>query len=181
MNTRIDTKSNSLLSVATANILWVVGGAFFLALASLCRFELWISPVPVTAQTFAVLMLGAFLGSRKGPIAVLVYLAFSACHMPLFYGILGGATTGYLIGFVVAAFFVGSVMEMGAHKSMLYTFLSFIGSGAIILICGTLWLGSLIGFKQALAVGLYPFILVDVAKSLIATTICAARWKLKKS
>lgn len=181
MNTRIETKSDSLLTAAMTQILWVVGGAFFLALASLCHFQLWLSPVPVTGQTFAILMMGAFLGSRKAPMAVLLYLGLSAVHMPLFYGLVGGATTGYLLGFVLAAFFVGIAMEKGARGSVVLTMLSFVGGGFVILSAGVLWLGSLIGFKQALIVGFYPFILIDVAKAFVATSICVARWKLQKS
>ncbi|MCH9609263.1 MAG: hypothetical protein S4CHLAM45_14660 [Chlamydiales bacterium] len=158
----------------------VVAGAFFLCLSSLCRFNLWFTPVPVTMQTFAILMLGAMLGSRRAPLAVLTYIGCSTLHIPFFLGVLGGPTTGYLLGFVIAAFAVGLLFEKGCGRHIGLTLLAFLGGSTIIYLAGLSWLGALIGFKQALILGFYPFILANLAKVCLATGLITAQWKLKE-
>ncbi len=181
MNAHIETKSTKWLSQVAYQTFIIFGGVLFLVLCSLCRFPLWFTPVPVTLQTFAILLMGAFLGSRKAPIAALIYLGCGSFGLPFFSTALGGATTGYLLGFVLATFLVGLLFERGAARHVTLTALTFLVGSLVIQLCGVLWLGSLIGFKQALVMGFYPFIIVDLAKVVVATGICSARWKLKKS
>lgn len=177
MQTHVEAKPK--ISKKVHPLLMIVGGTLFLSLASLCRIPLWFTPVPVTLQIFAVLLMGAFLGSRKGPLAVLLYLGCGSCGLPLFSAALGGATTGYLLGFVLAAYLIGLLFEMGAKRQLASVLATFILGVLVVQLCGVLWLGALIGFKAAFLAGCYPFILIDLAKACAATAITAA-W-LKQS
>lgn len=99
----------------------ILFGSLFLALFSQLAIPLWFSPVPLTMQTFAVLLLGALLGSKRGPLAVALFLAEGACGLPFFAGGtagISGATAGYLIGFVLCAFLVGFLLERGWKKKL---------------------------------------------------------------
>jgi biotin transport system substrate-specific component len=95
----------------------VFGGAIGLAL--LAQIQVPLQPVPVTGQTFGVLLVGALLGSRRGALSMLTYLSLGAAGLPVFAGLGAGAshfagpTGGYLVGFVMAAWLVGRLAERG--------------------------------------------------------------------
>jgi biotin transport system substrate-specific component len=97
----------------------VVTGSVFIALLAQVAIPLPFSPVPITGQTFAVLLVGVLLGSRRGGLGVLLYLLEGAAGLPFFAGgtaglaRLAGPTGGYLVGFVVAAIVVGLLAERG--------------------------------------------------------------------
>ena len=105
----------------------VVGGSLLIALCAQLAIG-W--PIPVTGQTFAVLMIGALLGSRRASVSVLVYIAEGASGLPVFahgrsgFTVLLGPTGGYLVGFVVAAYIVGLLAERGWDRRIGTTILA---------------------------------------------------------
>ena len=145
----------------------IIGGSLLIALSSQIRMQIGISPVPITAQTFAVLLVGATLGSRRGSLAMLAYLAEGSIGLPVFAG--GAATVGYRVGFVAAAFIVGWLAEHGWDRRLLTTALAMLMGNAAIYLFGIPWLAALIGsVNKALAMGLYPFIIGDLLKLVLA-------------
>lgn len=147
-------------------------------------------PVPVTGQTFAVLMLAALLGSRRGVLCVLAYLAEGLMGLPVFsQGRAGpamffGPTGGFLLGFVPAAYVVGALAERGWDRRAITTMLAMVLGSVAMYACGLAWLScldNLLGRPlggSVLAVGLYPFLVGDVLKIVLATFLLPCGWKL---
>lgn len=141
-------------------------------------------PVPVTGQTFAVLMLGALLGAKRGSLCVLVYLAQGAVGLPVFahgntgFTAFAGPTGGYLAGFVAAAYLVGTLAERGWDRKVAKTILAMCLGNLVIYFFGMIWLSFLIGFPKALTLGMYPFLPGDALKILLAAAILPTGWKL---
>ncbi len=147
-------------------------------------------PVPVTGQTFAVLMLAALLGSRRGVLCVLAYLAEGLMGLPVFsQGRAGpamffGPTGGFLLGFVPAAYVVGTLAERGWDRRAITTMLAMVLGSVAMYACGLAWLScldNLLGRPlggSVLAVGLYPFLVGDVLKIVLATFLLPCGWKL---
>jgi biotin transport system substrate-specific component len=136
-------------------------------------------PVPMTMQTFAVLMIGALCGWRLALTTVVAWLGLSA-GLPLLseFKTLGLAhtTIGYLAGFAVMALFTGWLAERGFTARLLPAFLVMLAADVLCFALGVAWLGGLIGFDKAIAFGLVPFILGDLVKvALAALTVTAAR------
>jgi len=161
----------------------IAGGSLFIALASQLQVPLPFSPVPVTGQTFAVLLLAAIYGSRRGPAAVLTYLTLGFIGLPVFAGGAFGAarllgpTAGYLVGFVGAAFVVGTLSERGWDRRPWTTAASMILGNLLIYITGVAWLSGFVGSKSVLAVGVLPFLAGDAIKIALATLLLPAGWK----
>ena len=155
-----------------------------IALAAQFQILLPFSPVPVTAQTFVVLLLGALFGSRRGPATVVAYLTLGAVGVPVFAGGAAGfarfvgPTAGYLVGFVVAAFAVGSLSERGWDRRPWTTAASMIIGNVIIYATGSLWLSRFVGFEAVLVTGVLPFLLGDALKIALATILLPAGWRI---
>lgn len=156
----------------TRNIFLVIATSLLLALSAQIAIPLPFSPVPVTFQTFVVLVAGAVLGSRLGALSVLVYLTEGMIGLPFFakgaagVAYLRGVTGGYLLGFVVAAFVVGLLVEKGLGRKV-STAVVAMGVGNVILyVFGIAWLQIILNvtITKALFLGLYPFIAGDVYK-----------------
>jgi len=162
----------------------VLAGSFVLALASQLAIRLPFSPVPVTAQTLAVLLIGAVMGSKRGALAVIAYLAQGATGLPVFAGGLSGVaymagpTGGYLAGFVLAAYTTGFCAEKGLDRYLLTAILAMVSGNIAIYLVGLAWLAVYVGMNNVLAMGLYPFIVGDILKLAIASMLLPAGWKL---
>lgn len=147
-------------------------------------------PVPMTMQTFVVLVLGMAYGWRLGAATVLFYLAQGALGLPVFagtpekgigLGYMMGGTGGYLVGFVLAAAACGWLASRGWDRRVSTTALSMLIGNALIYIPGLLWLGHLFGWdKPILAWGLTPFILGDLGKLVLAAIVLPFVWKSLK-
>ena len=165
----------------------VVGGSLFIALSSWVAVPLPFSPVPVTGQTLAVLLVGVLLGARRGALSLLLYLAEGAMGLPVFAaGASGitrimGPTGGYLRGFVAAAFVVGWLAERGWDRRIGSAALAMLIGNATIYLFGLSWLARFTGAEQVLPLGLYPFLAGDVVKLVLATVGLAAGWKVLPS
>ena len=141
-------------------------------------------PVPITAQTFAVLMIAALFGARRGVLCLLAYLGEGAAGLPVFANARAGVITfvgptgGYLAGFVVAAYVVGFLAEKGWDRKIWTTVLAMIIGNLIIYAFGLTWLSHLVGVRSALAGGLYPFIPGDMLKIALAAGALPSAWRL---
>lgn len=163
----------------------VVLGSLFIAVFAQISIPLPFSPIPITGQTVAVLLLGGLLGSRCSAMAVLTYLMEGALGLPVFANmktgahILMGPTAGYLWGFVIAAFFIGYISEKGFNKSIISSFLYCVLATMIILASGVFYLSIFkVGFTQAMRIGFYPFVIGGIIKSLICASVFTGVKKL---
>lgn len=179
-------RANGLLR----DILLIGAGSFLVAALAQVRIPLPFTPVPLTGQTFAVLLVGAALGSRRGAASLALYLSAGLLGLPVFTGLgsglahLAGPTGGYLLGFIVAAYVVGWLCERPMPftanrldrrwRTALFPFL--VGE-ILIYLCGLPWLASFIGSDQALAAGLFPFIPGDIVKLLLAALVLPTSWR----
>jgi biotin transport system substrate-specific component len=160
----------------------IIGGSFLIAVCSQLAVG---SPIPITGQTFAVLMVGALFGSRRGALCILTYILEGAAGLPVFsfgrggFAMLLGPTGGYLLGFVVAACITGLLAERGWDKRMGSTIVAMLCGNLAIYFFGLLWLCCLMGVStKVLAIGLYPFLIGDLLKAILATVLLPAGWKL---
>ena len=164
----------------------IAGGSLFVALAAQVTIRLPFSPVPLTGQTLAVLLVGALLGSRRGALSLLAYLFEGLAGLPVFAaGASGlayvmGPTGGYLAGFVVAAFVVGWLAERGWDRHVITAALAMVVGNVTIYACGLAWLSVYVG-RQAPALGLAPFVAGDTLKLVLAALLMPAGWKLVPS
>ena len=162
----------------------IIGGSLLIGLCAHVKVWLPFSPVPVTGQTFAVLMLGALLGPRRGCLAVLAYIIEGAAGLPVFAvgigpAVLLGPTGGYLFGFIPAAYITGRLAEMGWDRRIGTTVLAMVFGNLAIYSFGLLWLSCLTGFNiMILTLGLYPFIIGDLVKIILAAILLPAGWKM---
>lgn len=143
-----------------------------------------LQPVPITGQTLGVLLVGALLGSKRGALALLVYLAEGAVGLPVFAGGTGGLTRlagptgGYLLGFVLAAFLVGRLSERGWDRRFMITLIAMLAGNAAIYALGLPWLANFIGWEMAFKAGLLPFIPGDLAKAMVAALLLPGAWAM---
>ncbi len=174
-----DNKINAIIY----DMIIVICGSLVLGISAQIKIFLPFSPVPVTGQTFAVLMIAAMLGSKRGTMAVIAYLIEGILGIPVFASGIGmavllGPTGGFLIGFVVAAYVVGTLAQAGWDRRI-FTALSAMLAGEIIIYSfGVCWLSLMTNFKTALITGLYPFIAGDIVKITLGVAVLPAGWKL---
>ena len=176
-------RPNEKISAIIYDSLVILCGSLLVALSARIRFYLPFSPVPITGQTFAVLMLGAFLGSRRGGLTMLAYLAEGLMGLPVFTATAGlaallGPTGGYLVGFVFAAYIVGRLAERGWDRHILTAVAAMIIGDAVLLTFGFVWLAVLTSVKTAFIAGFVSFIPGDLLKIAIAAVTLPAGWKL---
>lgn len=168
--------------------LLMVGFALLTAVAAQIRFHIPGTPVPVTGQTFAVLLAGAALGSKAGAGSQMIYWMMGAIGLPVFAQQTGGwnaatgATFGYLFGFVIAAWIVGSLAERGKDRAVLSAIPAFLLGNLTVYLFGIPWLmfsvPSIETIGAALAVGFVPFIAFDLIKIVLAGLALPAAWKI---
>ena len=168
------------------DIALVLVGTFLVALCAQLAIRIPFNPVPITGQTFGVLVVGSMLGSRRAAISLGVYLLEGFLGLPVFAGgafgpaQLLGPTGGYLLGFVLAAYLVGLCAEHGWDRRVWTTLVMMSAGTFAIYILGLGWLSGFVGWKNVLAVGLYPFILGDIAKAALAAFLLPAGWRLRR-
>ncbi len=168
------------------DVLLVVTGSLFVAALAQVKIPLPFTPVPLTGQTFAVLLVGAVLGSRRGAASLLLYLAQGAIGLPVFAGgasgllYLSGPTGGYLVGFVGAAHLVGLLAERGLDRRFRSAWTVFLVGEVAIYLFGVAWLSVFLGLQQAMVAGLLPFLVGDAIKLVAAALTLPVAWKLAK-
>ena len=166
----------------------VVGFALLTAAAAQVRIPLPFTPVPITGQTFAVLLSGAALGSTSGAASQLLYVALGAVGLPFYAGgtggweVVSGATGGYLVGFIVAAWVVGKLAEQHQDRQVGTALGAFLTGNLVIYAFGVVGLMAATEMSLADAVtnGMAPFIIGDTIKVALAAALLPAAWRLTK-
>lgn len=168
---------NTILAVLGTAILWASA-----------KVQIPFYPVPMTMQTFAVLVLGMAYGWRLGAATIMLYLLEGAFGLPVFAGTpekgiglayIAGPTGGYLAGFLLAAAACGWLAERGWDRSVAKTVAAMLVGNVCMYVPGLLWLGTLVGWdKPVLAWGLTPFLLGELTKLALAAVLLPAVWKL---
>lgn len=161
----------------------VAGAAAVVGVAAQVSVTVPGSPVPVTGQTFAVLLAGTALGPARGAASMLLYVVAGALGVPWFADGSHGwpaATTGYLLGFVLAAAVVGRLASTGADRRPLRMFGTMVAGSVLIYAVGVPWLAIATGVDvtTALLLGLVPFLPGDLLKALLAAGLLPGSWRL---
>lgn len=169
----------------------VAGFALLTAVAAQVSIPLGFTPVPITGQTFAVLLAGGALGASRGASSQLLYVALGALGLPFYadgqggWDIATGSTAGYFVGFIVAAGVIGFMSEHGQDRHLFTAVPAFIAGTAVIYACGTVWLAASIdvpltagaGKPSAIAYGVAPFLVGDLVKAALAGVLLPAAWR----
>lgn len=162
----------------------VVGFSLFVALCAQIAVPLPFTPVPITGQTFGVLLTGMLLGPRLGALSLLAYLAEGLAGAPVFalgtggLSHLSGPTGGYLIAFPLAAVATGALATRGWDRHLVTTVLAMLLGNAIIYAIALPWLAHWVGASNAIALGMRPFLAGDAIKVLIAAVAVPGGWKI---
>jgi biotin transport system substrate-specific component len=172
------------------NAVLIVAGSLFMAASAQFSREFSFSTVPITGQTFAVLLIGALYGSKLGAATIIAYIAEGVTGLPFFAQGRGGiaaittASGGYLFGFIIAAYVVGWFAERGWDRSR-WIILPMLVGNAILYVPGLIWLhyqfqivDKSISWETTLDYGLWPFIAGDLAKLVAAALVVPAGWTL---
>jgi biotin transport system substrate-specific component len=163
-------------------LLLLLAGSLVVALSAQTRIDLPFTPVPITLQTAAAVLVGATLGARRGVAALIAYLAEGLAGLPVFAGGASGLayalgpTGGYLLGFVLSAFVVGWLVERGWGADPLRALAAFALGGAAVYAVGVPWLALSRGLPLEVAVGagLLPFLPGDLVKTVGAAALWSA-------
>lgn len=161
----------------------VVAGAGFVGVSAQIAIPLPFTPVPLTMQTFAVLLAGAALGWQRAIPSMLLYLVAGAAGVPWFAeGSSGTAAPsfGYIVGFILAAAVVGRLARSGADRTPARTFALMALGSAMIYLVGVPWLAVAldVGIAEAVSLGLTPFLAGDAIKALLAAGLLPGAWRL---
>jgi biotin transport system substrate-specific component len=153
-------------------------GVAFLTASSLVQVPMW--PVPITMQTFAVLMVGALCGWRLSALTVIVWLALAMLNIPVLsegkagFAVFAGTTGGYLAAFPIMSLFIGWMAERGWTSRPIPAFITLLIAEAICFTIGVAWLSTIIGFSGAVWYGFVLFAFGDLVKTLLAVAIVQA-------
>jgi len=176
------------------DIILIAAGTALTAILAQIAIPLW--PVPITGQTFSVLFVGATLGVTRAALSMVLYLAIGLLGLPVFapqadgshvtgLAALLGPTGGYLIGFILAAAFVGFLAQREWDRKWLRTLLAFVGGTVLIYAVGLPWLFVALtnlhvphALQATLTGGLYPFLIGDAIKAILAAVILPLVWRL---
>ena len=183
-------KADTLLSVALAPLdsARSVGlvFAFSLFVAACAQFAIHIGPIPITGQTFAVLLTGALLGSRLGAAAIIVYLFEGTAGLPFFAGGAGGLLHilgppgGYLVAFPAAAYITGAFAEHGWDKRYPTAVAAMAIGSAVVFLGGWAWFSVVTNTAPiaAFKVTVLPFIPGDIIKIALAAAVLPTGWAI---
>jgi biotin transport system substrate-specific component len=171
-------------AVRGRDVLLVSGGVLLMALLAQVSVPVPGSPVPITGQTLGVVLTAAALGPMRGTLVQIFYILAGAIGLPFYseasHGVevVMGATGGYLIGFIPAAYLIGLAARRGRDRNFLTAVPLFIAGQAIIFAVGVPWLAVTTGMNasQALHAGFYPFILGGIVKAVIAAAVLGGAW-----
>lgn len=165
-----------------ADLQLLAGGAAMVGLCSQLSIPLW--PVPITAQTLGVLLVGGTLGATRGALSLVLYIVLGVAGLPIFSGgasglaILTGGTGGFLIGFVPAAALIGWLVQRHWDDRLRTAIAAFALGDATIFVFGLPWLAFWLGgaglpndVESVLRAGLYPFLIGELVKIVVAAVV----------
>jgi biotin transport system substrate-specific component len=172
------------ISSRARHVALIVAGALFIYLSALVVVPIPGNPVPITGQTFGVLLVGGALGFRRGLTAVLLYVLLGVVGLPFFaegkggLTIVLGATGGYLVGFILAGALVGRLAELGWDRHIAGAVGAMAIGNALIYVVGLPWLAFVTHSDagRAVQLGLVPFLVGDVLKLVLAAVVFPAAW-----
>ncbi|MDI5964755.1 biotin transporter BioY [Streptomyces sp. SL13] len=161
----------------------VLGGAALTGVAAQIAVPVHGSPVPVTGQTFAALLVGTALGARRGLLSLLLYAVAGVAGLPWFAGGTSGAGSasfGYIVGMMLASAAVGALARRGADRGVLRTAGAMLVGEALVYAVGVpyLALAAHLSVSQAVAAGLTPYLIGDALKAALAMGLLPTAWKL---
>jgi len=164
------------------NVLLVIGGSLLIAISAQVAIPVPFSPVPMTLQPLALVLVGACLGSLRGSAAASLYLLEGLSGLPVFAqghaGVLAlvGPTAGYLYAYPAATWVAGFFSERGWNRSFLTTAAAMIAALGVIYLGGWSWLAGPMGMgaSRAFTIGVAPFVLADLVKVGIALVLLPA-------
>jgi biotin transport system substrate-specific component len=175
-------------AVRARNVVLVALGVLFTAVLAQVAVPVPGSPVPITGQTLAVVLTAAALGPVRGVAVQIVYMLAALVGLPFYSDASGGvdvvfgATGGYVVGFIPAAYLIGLAARHGADRNPLKAIPLFIAGQAVIFAVGVPWLAVSTGMtaSQALQAGFYPFILGGIVKAVIAAAVLGTAWRVTR-
>ncbi|MFN4196999.1 MAG: biotin transporter BioY [Caldimicrobium sp.] len=177
--------------VYAEKIFLVSSFTLLLGLLAQIRIPLPFTPVPITLQTFGILIIGYYLGSKLGALSIMLYLLLGALGVPFFSGLKGGLlalsgpTGGYLFGFIAGAYLVGKAKELGYFTKLRNVFFIGLLTHFIIYFFGTVWFISIFHglgktLSEILTLTVFPFVIPDLFKTLLFVGFVASDNKMRK-
>ena len=172
------------ISPRLRHVALIVAGALLIYLTA----QVWIpipgNPVPVTLQTFGVLVVGGALGLKRGGTATLLYVALGVVGLPFFaegkggLNVIIGTTGGYLVGFILAASLVGRLAELGWDRRLGGALGATALGSLVIYLVAVPWLALVLGISlgEAFQLGVVPFLLGDIVKLVAAALVFPFAW-----
>lgn len=172
------------LSSRLRNLGLVILGALVIYLTAKVSIPLPFTPIPITGQTFGVLLVGGALGFRRGLASIGLYVLIGVIGLPFFaegkggYAVVLGASGGYIVGFVVGGALVGRLAELGWDRRILGALAAMLIGNAVIYAIGVPWLMAVahLDVADGIAKGLTPFLLGDAIKLLLAAAAFPIAW-----
>lgn len=174
------------MSARQRELALAASGVLTIALAAQVVIVVPLTPVPISGQTLAVLLVGGALGARRGAAATAVYLGLGAAGAPFFadgshgIGVLLSATGGYLVGMLAAAAVVGWAADRSWDRRLATSAIAMLVGSAIVYLVGASWLAVILGLDAAAAfdLGVAPFLLGDLLKLALAGALLPAAWRV---
>jgi biotin transport system substrate-specific component len=168
------------------DVMLALGGTGFVALAAQVSFDIPGTPVPITGQTFAVVLVGASLGALLGLASLGLYLFVGALGAPIYadgghgWDVITGPTGGYIVGFVLAAVLTGWLAQRRWDRRFASAVAAMLTGNVLIYAVGLPWLAADQGmdFEDTLEAGLYPFVVGDLLKLYLAGALLPGAWRL---
>jgi biotin transport system substrate-specific component len=185
------TLSTAVLSRSTwlTEAILLAAGVLLIALSAQITFHLPGTPVPISGQTFAVLLVGSAYGATRGVATTGLYLLVGIVGLPVFqsgssgWSEVSGATGGYLVGMLLAAGVVGALAEQRWDRRLSSSITSMLTGSVVIYACGLAWLYHELPhatFASTLSAGLYPFVVGDLLKLYLAGALLPGAWALMR-
>lgn len=177
LNIQINNLNSYKIYTIGYSILQVLFFALLIGFSAQIKIQLPFTPVPITLQTFFVILSGAYLGFSKGVFSNIMYISAGLSGFPIFAGFgsgiihLLGPTGGYIFGFIFASGVAGILKNKGWTKNFTMSLLLMIFSSIVIYFIGILWLGFYLGFDKIIQVGVIPFLPGDILKIIIGSFI----------
>jgi biotin transport system substrate-specific component len=173
-------------STLLTDVLLVLGGTAFVAVAAQVSISLPFTPVPITGQTFAVVLVGAALGALLGLASLGLYLFVGALGAPVYadgnhgWDVLTGPTGGYIVGFVLAAVLTGWLAQRHWDRRFSSAVAAMLSGNVVIYLVGLPWLAAKLdtGLEKTFELGLYPFVVGDLLKLYLAGALLPGAWLL---
>jgi biotin transport system substrate-specific component len=169
-----------------ADALLVLAGTTLVSLAAQVSIPLPFTPVPITGQTFAVVLVGAALGAVRGFASLLLYFAVGIVGAPVYadqasgWDVITGASGGYIVGFVLAAALTGYLAEKRLDRRLSTSVTAMLTGNVVVYLVGLPWLAVVLDtdLEKTLELGLYPFVVGDLLKLYLAGALLPIAWRL---